>query len=157
MTTLNWRGAVVYLTYRALEIALHYFFGFWPQGYIGKIKDALGNLKNGSSNPLKNVLQSSDGSWPWPWSNWYTLYEFDSSALRKGWWSGMDTCIVHHCTFSWWVHVWPPIKGCFPFSSLSQYKFKGKMGRTYCTPGEEEDAERILVGKPERTRTGGKY
>jgi len=28
MATLNWRGAVVFLTYRALQIALHYFFGF---------------------------------------------------------------------------------------------------------------------------------
>jgi len=34
----------------------------------------MGNLKNGSSNALKNLLQSSDGSWPWPW---YTWYEFD--------------------------------------------------------------------------------
>jgi hypothetical protein len=28
MATLNWRGAIVFLTYKALEIALHYFFGF---------------------------------------------------------------------------------------------------------------------------------
>jgi len=28
-----------------------------------RIKHALVNLKNGSSNPLKNLLQSSDGSW----------------------------------------------------------------------------------------------
>jgi hypothetical protein len=28
MATLNWRGRHVFLTYRALEIALHYFFCF---------------------------------------------------------------------------------------------------------------------------------
>jgi hypothetical protein len=46
---------------------------------------------------------------------------------------------------------------CFPISSLSQYKSKNdKMGRAYCTSGEEEDADRILVGKPERTRPLGR-
>jgi hypothetical protein len=82
MATLNWRGARVFLTYRALEIALHYFFCFWPRGCRGKIKYALGNLKNGSSNSLQNLLQSSDGSWPWLWTNWYTWYEFDPNTVR---------------------------------------------------------------------------
>ena len=49
VATLNWRGARVFLTYRALEIALHNFFCFWLQGCRGKIKYALGNLKMGAA------------------------------------------------------------------------------------------------------------